>query len=121
MALAVRCNAAFNELHCVLIFNRVLTTAWVSMFVSKHQAMFICLLTVSMAFVLMLTSSDCLPLGDEPDNNAIQLFCEDHQYSAMGSLLFNTAEDSIKNLYFGFSLTPALGSLHAAGTLPTAC
>jgi len=40
--------------------------------------MFICLLTVSMAFVLMLTSSDCLPLGDEPDNDAIQLFCEDH-------------------------------------------
>lgn len=77
--------------------------------------MFICLLTVSMAFVLMLTSSDCLPLGDEPDNNAIQLFCEDHQYSAMGSLLFNTAEDSIKNLYVDFVLT-ALGSLYAVGT-----
>jgi len=33
----------------------------------------------------------------------------------MGSLLFNTAEDSIKNLYVDFVLT-ALGSLYAVGT-----
>lgn len=44
-------------------------------------------------------AQECLPLGDQPDANPIQLFCEDHQYSAMASLLFNTPEDSIKNLY----------------------
>jgi len=73
------------------------------------EALTIGLLTVSVAFGLMLMDRGCLPLGEKPggeassldgtNDRAVQLFCEENQYSAMASLLFNTAEESIKTLF----------------------
>eukprot|EP00730_Choanoeca_flexa_P001061 TRINITY_DN10465_c0_g1_i2.p1 TRINITY_DN10465_c0_g1~~TRINITY_DN10465_c0_g1_i2.p1 ORF type:complete len:815 (+),score=173.41 TRINITY_DN10465_c0_g1_i2:23-2446(+) len=57
-------------------------------------------LTVAVAFTLIFLSADCLPLGESPESSSpLQFFCQDHQYSAMASLFFNTPEDSIKNLF----------------------
>lgn len=63
------------------------------------EALTVGLVSVTFCFGLMLVSSDCLSLGETPDVHAVQLFCEDHQYSAMASLLFNTPEEAIKNLF----------------------
>ena len=41
----------------------------------------------------------CLPLEHCPDANPLQLLCQDHQYNAMASLVFNTPEETIKNLF----------------------
>jgi len=57
-------------------------------------------LTVSLSFFLIFVSPDCLPIETVPEaTSPLQFFCPDHQYSAMGSLLFNTPENAIKNLY----------------------
>jgi hypothetical protein len=44
------------------------------------EALTVGLVTVTLCFLLMLTSSDCLTLGDTPDTHAVQLFCQDHQF-----------------------------------------
>lgn len=63
------------------------------------EALLVGLLTTALAFTMMYFSSDCLPVGDEPLANPLQMSCEDHQYSAMASLWFNTPESAIRSLF----------------------
>lgn len=63
------------------------------------EALLVCLFTTCIGFSMIFYSTDCLPVGDTPLGQGLQLFCEDHQYSAMGSLWFNTPETAIRNLF----------------------
>ncbi|EGD74244.1 H(+)/Cl(-) exchange transporter 7 [Salpingoeca rosetta] len=66
------------------------------------EVLAVTVLTTVIFFTLIFFSDDCLPLGQSPESSSpLQFFCEEHQYSAMGALLFNTPEDSIKNLFHG--------------------
>ena len=40
-----------------------------------------------------------MPIGDSPDLEPLQMFCDEHQYNAMASLVVNTPEATIKNLF----------------------
>eukprot|EP00038_Savillea_parva_P026498 m.54657 g.54657 ORF g.54657 m.54657 type:complete len:832 (+) comp7545_c0_seq1:173-2668(+) len=81
------------------------------------EALTVGLVSVALCFGLMVISSDCLSLGDTPDMHALQLFCADHQYSAMASLLFNTPEAAIKNLFHENREEFRLETLALFGTL----
>lgn len=56
---------------------------------------------------------DCLPLDDLPaaQPNPLQFFCKERQYNAMASLIFNTPEESIKNLFHNPSNDFQIGTL----------
>ena len=80
------------------------------------EALLIGLLTTCLAFTMMFFSDDCLPIGDEPLSNPLQLFCEDHQYSAMASLWFNTPEAAIRQLFHTDRGQYEMGSLVSFGS-----
>lgn len=63
------------------------------------EALLVCLFTTCVGFTMIFYSGDCLPVGDTPLGHGVQLFCDDHTYSAMGSLWFNTPETAIRNLF----------------------
>eukprot|EP01147_Barroeca_monosierra_P009160 gene9160-1452_t len=64
------------------------------------EVLAIAILTTVVFFMMILASADCLPLGQSPESSSpLQFFCEEEQYSAMAALLFNTPENSIKNLF----------------------
>eukprot|EP00051_Salpingoeca_urceolata_P009927 m.120580 g.120580 ORF g.120580 m.120580 type:complete len:797 (-) comp16508_c0_seq1:1550-3940(-) len=82
-----------------------------SKFAKLMEAITIAGLTASVAFTLIYFSTDCLPLGDSPETNPLQLFCKEHQYNAMATLFFNTPEESIKNLFHGSREEFSMGTL----------
>ncbi|XP_031570565.1 H(+)/Cl(-) exchange transporter 7-like [Actinia tenebrosa] len=63
------------------------------------EACIVATLTVSTAFVLIYFHNDCRPLGTANITDPLQFFCNDGEYSAMGTLVFSTPEESIKNLF----------------------
>lgn len=48
---------------------------------------------------MMYLLNDCRPLGNDPTENPIQLFCNDNEYNAAASLWFQTPESSVKSLF----------------------
>eukprot|EP00043_Microstomoeca_roanoka_P025293 m.8203 g.8203 ORF g.8203 m.8203 type:complete len:863 (-) comp5395_c0_seq1:405-2993(-) len=93
-------GAAFNAINERLTHFRM---HYIFTSTSKLLEVFaVAILTTLVFFTLIFFSDDCLPLGQSPESSSpLQFFCEEHQYSAMGALLFNTPEDSIKNLFHG--------------------
>lgn len=87
-------------------------------FLRFTEAMMVATLTTGLAFTMIVLSSECLPLGDEPLKNPQQMFCPDHQYNAAASLWFNTPETAIRSLFhadrdqYELPLLTAFGALY---------
>lgn len=59
-----------------------------------------CIVAVSSATVGILTMfflNDCRPLGQDPTDVPIQLFCKDGEYNVMASIWFQTPEKSVRS------------------------
>ena len=103
-------GAAFNGFnHALTLFRmRYITTRPLRVL----EAVVISCVTCSIGFALMFFSEDCLPLDDLPESdNPLQFFCAERQYNAMASLIFNTPEESIKNLFHNASDNFQVGTL----------
>eukprot|EP00049_Salpingoeca_infusionum_P002964 m.61731 g.61731 ORF g.61731 m.61731 type:complete len:816 (-) comp11878_c0_seq3:424-2871(-) len=97
-----------NELLTIFRNKYIVVSPWLKLL----EVFAICTVSVCCAFLLIFFSGDCLPLGSDPESSSpLQFFCKEHQYSAMGALMFNTPEDSIKNLFH------AEGDSYKTGTL----
>ncbi|KJE93096.1 voltage gated chloride channel protein, variant [Capsaspora owczarzaki ATCC 30864] len=55
--------------------------------------------TVIVSFTLIYFDDNCLPLGEKPGENPLEFFCQEHTYNEIATMLFNTPEESIKNLF----------------------
>lgn len=90
-------GALFNAInHHLSIFRmKFVTTNWVRVI----EALIVSTLSSTSAFVLIYFYHDCKPIGAANITRPLQFFCEDGEYSAMGTLVFSTPEESIKNLF----------------------
>lgn len=59
----------------------------------------IALLTATVACIMFYSISDCRPLGVDPTEFPVQLFCKDDEYDAGVALWFQTPEASVKALF----------------------
>ena len=63
------------------------------------EACFVAALSATCACAMMFTISDCRPLGNDPTETPVQLFCQDNQYNAAAALWFQTPESTVKALF----------------------
>lgn len=63
------------------------------------EAVFIAILTASIACFMIFTINDCRPLGNDPTLYPVQLFCKDNEYNVVAALWFQTPEASVKALF----------------------
>lgn len=63
------------------------------------EAMIVSVMSATFAFTLIYFYDDCKPIGAANITRPLQFFCQDGQYSSMGTLVFNTPEESIRNLF----------------------
>ncbi|KAJ7340243.1 H(+)/Cl(-) exchange transporter 7 [Desmophyllum pertusum] len=90
-------GALFNAInHHLCIFRmRFVKKNWVRVI----EVLIVAVMSTTTAFVLIYFYQDCKPIGAANISRPLQFFCEDGQYSAMGTLVFSTPEESIKNLF----------------------
>ncbi|EDO35008.1 predicted protein [Nematostella vectensis] len=90
-------GALFNAInHHLTIFRmRFVKRKWLRVV----EACIVAALTASSSFVLIYFNKDCNPLGAANVTEGLQFFCQDGEYSSMGTLTFSTPEESIKNLF----------------------
>lgn len=63
------------------------------------EAALVALLTATIACIMFYSISDCRPLGTDPTDFPVQLFCKDDEYDAGVALWFQTPETSVKALF----------------------
>ncbi|KAL9957142.1 hypothetical protein ACROYT_G038744 [Oculina patagonica] len=90
-------GALFNAInHHLSIFRmRFVKRNWVRVV----EALIVSVMSATTLFVLIYFCQDCKPIGAANITRPLQFFCEDGQYSAMGTLVLGTPEESIKNLF----------------------
>lgn len=71
----------------------------VQKWVRVTEAIFVAIITATLACLMMYTISDCRPLGVDPTSFPVQLFCKDNEYNAGAALWFQTPEASVKALF----------------------
>lgn len=63
------------------------------------EAMLIASLSATIGCCMIYFIHDCRPLGVDPTQTPVQLFCEDNEYSAVAALWFQTPEATVKALF----------------------
>lgn len=63
------------------------------------EPIIVAVMSTCISFSLIYFMNDCKPLGVYNSTQTLQLFCPDGQFSAMGTIVFNTPEKSIKSLF----------------------
>lgn len=59
----------------------------------------VAVLSSTMGFLMMYTINDCKPLGQDPTENPVQMYCNENEYSAVAALWFQTPERSVRSLF----------------------
>ncbi|XP_055385312.1 H(+)/Cl(-) exchange transporter 7 [Condylostylus longicornis] len=62
------------------------------------EAGFVAAIGVTAAACMMYLINDCRPLGNDPTEYPVQLFCEDTEYNVVAALWFQTPEATVKSL-----------------------
>lgn len=90
-------GALFNAINHRLSLYRLkyVKKNWVRVF----ESLIVAIISATSSFGLIYFYHDCKPIGAANITRPLQFFCEDGQYSAMGTLVFSTPEESIKNLF----------------------
>lgn len=63
------------------------------------EAVVVAMMGVTLACLMIYFINDCRPLGNDPTNNPVQLFCEDNEYNAVAALWFQTPEATVRSLF----------------------
>lgn len=63
------------------------------------EAICVSIIGVTVACVMMYSINDCRPLGNDPTDYPVQLFCADNEYNAVTALWFQTPEATVKSLF----------------------
>ncbi|XP_041767828.1 H(+)/Cl(-) exchange transporter 7 [Anopheles merus] len=63
------------------------------------EAAFVAVLGATFACLMAYTINDCRPLGNDPTEQPVQLFCQDNEYNAAAALWFQTPEATVKALF----------------------
>nr|XP_017008425.2 LOW QUALITY PROTEIN: H(+)/Cl(-) exchange transporter 7 [Drosophila takahashii] len=63
------------------------------------EAVVVAMLGVTLACLMIYFINDCRPLGNDPTNHPVQLFCEDNEYNAVAALWFQTPEATVRSLF----------------------
>ncbi|XP_052840572.1 H(+)/Cl(-) exchange transporter 7 [Drosophila gunungcola] len=63
------------------------------------EAVVVAIMGVSLACLMIYFINDCRPLGNDPTNHPVQLFCEDNEYNAVAALWFQTPEATVRSLF----------------------
>jgi chloride channel 7 len=63
------------------------------------EAALVACLSCMLACVMIYNINDCRPLGTDPNETPIQLFCKDNEYNAAAALWFQTPEATVKSLF----------------------
>uniref|UniRef100_A0AAG5D796 Chloride channel protein n=1 Tax=Anopheles atroparvus TaxID=41427 RepID=A0AAG5D796_ANOAO len=63
------------------------------------EAAFVAVLGATFACMMAYTINDCRPLGNDPTEDPVQLFCQDNEYNAAAALWFQTPEATVKALF----------------------
>lgn len=82
-------NAAINRFR-----KRCIRSNWAKVF----EAILMSIVSVTAACIMVYMINDCRPLGNDPTDYPIQLYCEDNEYNAVASLWFQTPEASVKSI-----------------------
>lgn len=89
-------GAMWNSLNAAI--NRFRKTCIRSNWAKVFEALLISIVGVTAACIMVYTINDCRPLGNDPTDYPIQLYCEDNEYNAVASLWFQTPEASVKSI-----------------------
>jgi chloride channel 7 len=63
------------------------------------EAALVAALSCTVACAMIYKINDCRPLGTDPTETPIQLFCKDNEYNAAAALWFQTPEATVKALF----------------------
>ncbi|XP_058458146.1 H(+)/Cl(-) exchange transporter 7 isoform X2 [Malaya genurostris] len=63
------------------------------------EAAFVACVGATCACAMAYSINDCRPLGNDPTETPVQLFCNDNEYNAAAALWFQTPEASVKALF----------------------
>lgn len=63
------------------------------------EAIIVACVSASLACLMMYLIDDCRPLGNDPTQTPVQMFCEDNQYNSAAALWFQTPESSVRSLF----------------------
>ncbi|XP_033749543.1 H(+)/Cl(-) exchange transporter 7-like [Pecten maximus] len=63
------------------------------------EAILVAIATATVSYLTLYFNNDCQPMRKDPDEDSVQFFCDDGQYSANAGLMFHTPEESIKELF----------------------
>ncbi|CAH1794618.1 unnamed protein product [Owenia fusiformis] len=91
-------GALFNHINYKLsVFRKqyLSTLKWPNVL----EAVIVASMSAVAAFILIFTISNCRSLGEDENENPLQLYCEDGQYNSMATLWFQTPEESVKSLF----------------------
>ncbi|XP_069124050.1 H(+)/Cl(-) exchange transporter 7-like isoform X2 [Argopecten irradians] len=90
-------GAAFNHINYRLtIFRKKYIT---SRGTQITEAILVAVATATVSYLTLYFNNDCQPMRKDPDEDSVQFFCDDGQYSANAGLMFHTPEESIKELF----------------------
>lgn len=63
------------------------------------EAIFVSIIGVTAACIMTYLINDCRPLGNDPTQYPVQLFCQDTEYNAVAALWFQTPEACVESLF----------------------
>ncbi|XP_069690875.1 H(+)/Cl(-) exchange transporter 7 [Periplaneta americana] len=63
------------------------------------EAVIVAAVSATLGFMMMYFLNDCKPLGQDPTNNPIQMYCGDGEYNAVAAIWFQTPEASVRSLF----------------------
>lgn len=63
------------------------------------EAMIVAALSATFGMFMIYTLNDCKPLGTDPTEYPIQMYCADGEYNAIGAIWFQVPEASVRSLF----------------------
>jgi len=89
-------GALYNHINYKLtVFRmRYITKPWLKMM----EAMIAAAVTATAGFLMIYLISGCKPIGNDPTDNPIQMYCNDGEYHVIGAIWFQTPEQSVRSL-----------------------
>ncbi|EEB16605.1 Chloride channel protein, putative [Pediculus humanus corporis] len=96
-------GALSNHLNYKLTVFRIryLTFNWMKVIEAAIVASFTC----TIAFLMIYLVNDCKPLGQNPVDYPLQMYCGDGEYNALAALWFQTPEACVRSLFHDDSLS----------------
>ncbi|KAK6643015.1 hypothetical protein RUM43_004518 [Polyplax serrata] len=74
---------------------RYITARWMKVI----EALLVSSTTCTVAFLMLYLLGDCKPLGQNPTDFPLQMYCGDGEFNAVGALWFQTPEASVRSLF----------------------